>query len=130
FMILNGDDFIKKSDFPENIENNKNWLFGVHKVDHLSDNFLNVVFNKNKIVERLERPTKEFSGPFYISTGVCVIDKRIFSYEPFKLKNGEYGALHTIIQASKEIPLEVFEMKGWLPMNHKDHLQKIEEKLS
>lgn len=56
------------------------------------------------------------------ATGVYVLDKKIFEYEPVKLKSGEMGLPQTIALMAKTRRVKVVEMPGWRQVNTPEDL--------
>jgi NDP-sugar pyrophosphorylase family protein len=59
--------------------------------------------------------------------GCYVLNKKIFTIPPVKIKSGEFGLPQTILEFSKENPVPTIEIKFWLPINSLSHLRQAEE---
>ena len=88
--------------------------------------YYSVVIDENGVISGLRKQTKEEEkkGAF-VATGVYVLDKDFFKYEPVKLIDGEYGIPQTLIKIAKEYPVKAVITKKWFPVNTLQDLKKL-----
>ena len=126
FMFMFADDVHGKKDLQRAVEYERSMLtlpvedpssFGVvqkHSDDTLAD-----------IVEKpQENPPSNLA-----STGVFVLDKHIFEYEPQSREDGELCHTSMVRQYAKKYPIKVLKQRLWLPVNSQEQLAYAEEEL-
>ncbi len=98
-------------------ETGEPWKFGI--VD------LNDDMSINDIVEKPEVPPSNLA-----STGVLLLDTRIFEYEAERHSNGEYYLTSALSKMLKD-GHKVYAVKStlWLPIGYPEDLEKAEERL-
>ena len=64
------------------------------------------------------------------STGVFVLDEKIFNFKPEVEKNGEYYHTEMIAEYVKEFPMAVVEQNLWIPIGYPDDVENAEKLLS
>ncbi len=64
-----------------------------------------------------------------ISTGVMVLDARIFDYEVPRHETGEYYMTHPFSLLAKEHPVQVIEQDFWIPVGYPGDVWKAEAAL-
>ena len=97
---------------------NEPWKFGIVQLDE-----------DMSIVDIIEKPEKDFSSNL-ASTGVFLLDTKIFDYEADMHPNGEYyltSALSKMLKAGHK----VYAVKStlWLPIGYPEDIGKAEKKL-
>lgn len=127
FLMLFADDIHGKEGIAECLkyeraliveETNEPWKFGI--VD------LNEDMSINDIIEKPEKnPPSNFA-----STGVLLLDTKIFDYEADLHPNGEYYLTSALSKMLKD-GHKVYAVKStlWLPIGYPDDIRKAEEKL-
>lgn len=129
FLVLNGDDLYIREDLEALVKSKlamgvapyrpeMRILFSPFTVD--SKGYLAVPEKAEAIVPE--------TAP-YINTGAYVLDKRIFSYEPVLISNGEYGLPQTLFTFAKINPVKAVEMPSWMPLNTLEDLKYIESRV-
>lgn len=87
-----------------------------------------VTVDKNgKILEIVEKPENPLSN--LVSTGVKVLDSRIFDYPLIQHPNGEYYITHPLAQLAKDHEIMAVKADFWFPIGYPEDLQKAEEAL-
>jgi len=76
------------------------------------------------IEEKSDRPTNNL-----VSTGVFILDKRIFDYKTTPI-NGEYYLPHLVEQYAKETPVHVEIQERWIPIGYPEDIAKAESIIS
>lgn len=77
------------------------------------------------VLEIVEKPENPFTN--LVSTGVHVLDYRIFKYPLVRHSNGEYYITHPLAQLAKEHDLYAVRADFWLPIGYPEDLKKAEE---
>lgn len=80
------------------------------------------------LAEIIEKPTHPPSN--LVSTGVMVLDDRIFHFEPEKPINGEYYLTEVLERYAKEYPVAVVEQALWIPVGYPEDILRAEKILS
>lgn len=75
-----------------------------------------------EIVEKPENPTSNLA-----STGVKVLDQRIFKYPLVQHPNGEYYITYPLAQLAKEYEMKAVKASFWLPIGYPEDLKKAEK---
>lgn len=123
FIVLNSDDLQDTKELKEYIKHERS--FGVQR-RIMDPQYYSVVIDENGVISGLRKQTKEEEkkGAF-VATGVYVLDKDFFKYEPVKLIDGEYGIPQTLIKIAKEYPVKAVITKKWFPVNTFQDLKKL-----
>ena len=82
---------------------------------------------KDNILDLVEKP--EFFVSNLASTGVKVLDSRIFNYPARKHENGEYYITDSVARLAKEHEVKVVRANFWLPIGYPEDLKKAEAAL-
>lgn len=77
-----------------------------------------------EFVEKPELPPSNLA-----STGVFVLDEKIFNYKLEKETNGEFYHTDVIREYAKDYPIAVVEQQLWLPVAYPEDIAKTEAKL-
>ena len=78
-----------------------------------------------RILEIVEKPENSTSN--LASTGVKVLDSRIFKYPLVQHPNGEYYITYPLAQLAKEHEVIAVRADFWLPIGYPEDLKKAEE---
>lgn len=125
FMMLYADDLQSKKDLTALLNHPLALLvrrvkdprrFGVVETD-----------KKGKILEIVEKPEQPTSN--LVSTGVKVLDHRIFKYPLVQHPNGEYYTTYPLAQLAKEHEMKAVKASFWLPIGYPEDLKKAEKVL-
>ncbi len=85
-----------------------------------------IVTDENKnIKEFVEKP--EVPPSNLASTGVLVLDSRIFKYPAREHKNGEFYVTDSVAQLAQDNDIRAVEAKFWLPIGYPEDIKKAEE---
>ena len=79
------------------------------------------------LAEIVEKPSHPPSN--LVSSGVMVLDDRIFLFEPERPINGEYFLTEVIERYAQEFPIAVVEEQGWVPIGYPEDIVAAEKKL-
>ena len=82
---------------------------------------------KGRILEIVEKPEKPPSN--LASTGVKVLDSRIFKYPLVQHPNGEYYITYPLAQLAKEHEMMAVKASFWLPIGYPEDIKKAEKVL-
>ncbi len=77
------------------------------------------------LYEMIEKPKHPPSN--LVSTGVMVLDKNIFKFEPKTPLNGEYYLTEVVERYAKEYPIAVVEESLWISIGYPDDIAKAEQ---
>lgn len=87
-----------------------------------------IVADKNmRVLDLVEKP--EFPVSRLASTGVKVLDKRIFNYPARKHENSEYYITDSLAQLAKNHTVIAVKANFWLPIGYPEDLKKAEDVL-
>lgn len=87
-----------------------------------------IIADKTGIVlDMIEKP--EFPVSHLASTGVYVLDHRIFNYPARKHENGEYYITDSLAQLAKNHEVIAVKANFWLPIGYPEDLKKAEAAL-
>lgn len=123
FLMLYADDLQSKNDLKKLLQYPLSLLvkevsdprkFGVVTAD-----------KKGKILEVVEKPENPSSN--LASTGVKVLDSRIFKYPLVQHPNGEYYITYPLAQLAKDHQIIAVKADFWLPIGYPEDLKKAEK---
>jgi len=75
-------------------------------------------------------PTPEEASGVYVTTGIYVLDQRIFDYKPVSRGQGEFGLPQTILAMSKDHPVQTVVMDHWLTITYPQDIVTVEQSLT
>lgn len=78
----------------------------------------------NSIIEKPQNPPSNL-----VSTGVMVLDEKIFKFEPQVPVNGEYFMPEVLERYIREYPMAVVEENIWIPVNSLEERESAERQL-
>jgi len=125
FLMLYADDLQSKTDLTDLLKHPLALLvrrvkdprrFGVVAAD-----------KKGRILEIVEKPEHPVSN--LASTGVKVLDSRIFKYPLVQHPNGEYYITYPLAQLAKEHKMMAVEASFWIPIGYPEDIKKAEKVL-
>ena len=125
FLMLYADDLQSKTDLTDLLKHPLALLvrrvkdprrFGVVTAD-----------KKGRILEIVEKPEHPVSN--LASTGVKVLDSRIFKYPLVQHPNGEYYITYPLAQLAKEHEMMAVKASFWLPIGYPEDIKKAEKVL-
>lgn len=123
FLMLYADDLQSKKDLTKLLKHPLALL-----VKRVKDprRFGVVTADKNgRILEIVEKPEHPVSN--LASTGVKVLDSRIFKYPLVQHPNGEYYITYPLAQLAKEHEIKAVKASFWLPIGYPEDLKKAEK---
>ena len=128
FLVVSGDDIHGRSDLEGLISHPCS--FGIQKKK--MPGYHSIMFDAQNHLQGLRSQTEEelAGGSAWIATGAYVLDQRIFSCEPVRLKDGEYGLPQTIISMAKDVPVIVVPENSWISVNTHEDLARVDAMLS
>ena len=125
FLLAFADDLLAKEDLEKLLSHPYALLVSTSETP---ERFGVVSLNTNGtlcgIVEKPDNPETNL-----INTGVCVIDEKIFDYEP-EVKNGESYATGMLTGLAQEYPVAVVTASFWQPVGYPEHIPIAEQLLS
>ncbi|HZZ99196.1 MAG TPA: nucleotidyltransferase family protein [Candidatus Paceibacterota bacterium] len=128
FMVLNGDDVHERDELAKLAK--YRYAFGLFKTVPEHNAYRAFELDAKGIVIGTHFPDeKEMKEGILIATGAYVMDRKIFDYEPFKLKNGELGLPQTLLKLAADFPAHGVVMKKWIQINAPADLVKAEKSL-
>jgi NDP-sugar pyrophosphorylase family protein len=123
FLILHGDDLHSKENIERCLEYPSSLL-----VKHVKDprKFGAVLGDKKgRLVSIIEKPST--NQPSLVSTGVMVLDNRIFKYPPRISVRGEMYLTDSLEQYSKKYHVRLVESSFWFPISAPIDLRRAEK---
>lgn len=79
---------------------------------------------KGTVLDLVEKP--EFPVSKLASTGVKVLDGRVFSYPARKHENGEYYITDSLARLAKDHDIQVVRASFWFPIGYPEDIEKAE----
>src|SRR3989338_1259223 len=123
FLMLYGDDIIDKQSITKCLKREFSIL--VRESEHPERFGVIVTDNNGKITDLIEKPEKPISN--IVSTGVKVLDERIFNYPATPHPNGEYYITSSLAQFIKEHDVFVERAAVWIPIGNSEDLARANE---
>jgi len=122
FLVLSADDMYDKKELIEMIKHPR--AFGVQK--KIMPGYYAIEHGINGEVSKMRNATEEedLNGT-PVATGAYVLDKKIFEFDPVKLRDGEYGLPQTIIANIEHYNIDYFLMHNWQPINTTKDLENV-----
>ena len=129
FLVMNGDDIYSKEDTERCMKHA--WTILVHEGDAKRAGG-RVVVDKSHHVTAIEEGAHHGEGKILVNTGLYFLDERIFNYSPLPKEKGsdELGLPQTMMQAVKDVPIEVVKATQWIQITAPGDLKKAEEILA
>lgn len=121
FLVLNGDDFYDLSEIDRLIKNDL--AMGVSRNKFPGETLLPVNMSDAGNIKGWNFDKTEDS---LIVNGAYVLDRRIFNYEPEKIREGEFGLPHTILKMARDCPVKGIIMDYWYPLNTPEDIREFE----
>lgn len=123
FLLLFADDLHGKEGLKNCVKKDLGLLVGrAENPERFGVVNLNSDRSVREIVEKPEKPQSDI-----VSTGVMVLDKRIFHYEADKHPNGEFYLTDSVNKMIKEHKIFAVESDFWLPIGYPEDLKKAGE---
>ncbi len=128
FLVVFGDDIRAKTDL-ERIASLP-LGFGTHHgvANHAGYSYIEADEAGNLSRFRPATP-EEVTNGVTTASGVFMLDERIFTYEPVRIANGEFGLPHTMLSMAKDVPIPLVPMDFWIPITYPEDIQRAEEAL-
>jgi len=126
FCVCNGDDLMEESDI-ENAIREKSIGIGVSK-KIMPKNYLGIEVRNGYVTgfNRHDDSTEtHVEDVFY--NGFCILDNKIFDFEPVKTRDGELGLPQTLFANLEKYPLKAFEFKAWETVNGPADIENAEK---
>lgn len=125
FLMLYADDLQSKEDIQKCLAHPLSIM--VKAVDDPRRFGVIIADAKGKVLDLVEKP--EFPISKLASTGVKVLDSRIFNYPARKHENGEYYITDSLARLAKDHDVRVVHASFWLPIGYPEDIKKAEEVL-
>jgi len=125
FLVLGGDDLIKKSDIEKIIS--YPLALGIQKQKPKNEKMLSTLIDAQGYFKGFEK-VKNLEEEVCIATGTYVLNKKIFEYKPVQLQSGEYGLPQTIALMAKNTTIHTVIMPSWFQINTPKDLQRAHSK--
>lgn len=126
FCVFGCDDLYNRDEIEKIIASGKIGM-GISETT-LPAKYHRVLIDENGYVQGLERHPNEDREELVIdqfANGFFLLDSRVFSFEPVKLIDGEYGLPQTLLAQKEIYPLFAHRMNFWQPCNTFEDLEKI-----
>lgn len=125
FLMLYADDLQSKEDIKKCLAHPLSIL--VKEVEDPRRFGVIITDEDGKVLDLVEKP--EFPVSKLASTGVKVLDSRIFNYPARKHENGEYYITDSLARLAKDHAVIAVRADFWLPIGYPEDLKKAEEAL-
>ena len=128
FLAMNGDDLYAREDTEECLR--YPWAILVAEADATRAGG-QVLTDAAGRVARIDEGTEHGVGTILVNTGLYVLDRRIFEYEPVAKEMGheEYGLPQTMMQAVRDIEIQAVKASFWVQITEPADLEKAAEML-
>lgn len=126
FLVLNGDDLYHPDDLARLICHPL--AIGTAPLTNPATRYLHIETSPEGFMVDLQKP-KEEQEVVNVGTGAYILDHRIFSYEPVRIRSGELGLPHTVARMAKDLPVFVESMDHWFPLTSPEDIKSAEEHL-
>ena len=123
FLMLYGDDILDRESIAKCLRHDLAIL--VKEVDDPRRFGVVVTDEKGKILELVEKP--EVPPSNLASTGVKVLDERIFNYPARRHENGEFYITDSLARLAKDHDVFVEHAETWLSMATPEDLKRVDE---
>lgn len=123
FLMLYADDLQSKESIEKCLAHPLSIL--VSEVDDPRRFGVIVADETGKVLDMVEKP--EFPVSKIASTGVMVLDHRVFNYPARKHENGEYYITDSLARMAKDHDIKTIKSSFWLPIGYPEDLNKAEE---
>ena len=123
FLMLYGDDIIDKPSITKCLKYEFSIL--VRESEHPERFGVIVTDNNGKITDLIEKPDKPISN--IVSTGVKVLDERIFDYPAKPHPNGEYYITSSLARLVRDHDVFAERAHFWLPIGTPEDLTRADE---
>ena len=124
FFVIHGDDYHAPEDIVSFIETMRYGMSLSKKV--YNPRYYSFEFDTSGYVKKVRPQTeREKKEGAYISSGMYLLDKRIFSFPQKVLFDKEIGLPQTILSMKDENPLQIYLEKDWYPVNTMEDLEKL-----
>ena len=126
FLLLLGDDLHDSRDLETAIQTDSCVL--VSESDNPERFGVVSLTDSGHLAQIIEKPEKPLTN--LVSTGVMVLDPRIFNYESRAAENGEHYIPTMLEGFAKDHPVSVVRQKTWIPIGYPEDVQKAEKILA
>ncbi|MDP3784642.1 MAG: nucleotidyltransferase family protein [bacterium] len=125
FLMLYGDDILDKESIDKCLRHKLSIL--VKEVEDPRRFGVVVADEKGRVLELVEKP--EIPPSNFASTGVKVLDSRIFDYPAHQHSNGEFYITDSLARLAKDHDVFVEHAEMWLSVATPEDLKRIDENL-
>lgn len=125
FLMLYADDLQSKEDIKKCLQYPLSIL--VKEIEDPRRFGVIITDEQDQVLDLVEKP--EFPISNLASTGVKVLDKRIFNYPARKHENGEYYITDSLARLCKDHKIMAVRASFWLPIGYPEDIKKAEELL-
>ena len=122
FLMLYADDLQSKEDIQKCLLHPLSIL--VKEVEDPSRFGVVIIDEHGKVLDLIEKP--EFTVSRLVSTGVKVLDGKIFNYPARKHKNGEYYITDSLAMLAKDYEVKAVHASFWFPIGYPEDIKKAE----
>ena len=126
FVVLNCDDLFEKKELEKVISNQQIGMGITHT--KMPAKYHGILIDDTKNIDGFKRHTdilKEETIEDIFANGLYILDRRIFSFNPVKLSDNEYGLPQTLLAYKEIYPLKALELKYWHACNSLKDLENI-----
>lgn len=123
FLMLYADDLQSKEDIEKCLAHPLSIM--VKEVEDPRRFGVIIADENGKVLDLVEKP--EFPVSKLASTGVKVLDSRIFNYPARKHENGEYYITDSLARLAKDHDVHIVHASFWLPIGYPEDIKKAEE---
>jgi len=123
FLVMMGDDLYHKRDIKKLLKHELAVL--THEVDDPSQFGIVKINRAKNVIDIVEKPKR--SKDRLASTGLFMLNKKIFDYELVHIGNGEFGLPQTVAKMAQDHKIKVETADLWHPIGSPEDLMRAEE---
>lgn len=128
FLVLNCDDLFNKTEISLLIKSNIPSMGVTETI--MPAKYHGVKINEHGFVEGFQKHINEDREELIqdlFANGVFLLNKKVFSFDPIRLIDGELGLPQTLLNQKDLYPIKAFKLNNWLPCNSFEDLEKINQ---
>lgn len=126
FLVLNGDDLIKKRDLENLLLHPRSF-----QVQHAILPGHYKIVSREEFLSHFEPQTdEEKEKGALVATGAYVLDSNFFDFEPREVWGGEIGIPQTLVAHTHDYPITTVVCTSWEPINTIEHLKRANKNFS
>jgi UDP-N-acetylglucosamine diphosphorylase / glucose-1-phosphate thymidylyltransferase / UDP-N-acetylgalactosamine diphosphorylase / glucosamine-1-phosphate N-acetyltransferase / galactosamine-1-phosphate N-acetyltransferase len=129
FLVTNGDDLFETEDWERLLQYELS--MGVYEGALGFPGYWQIEADTQGMLQRFRKPTAgEIEKGIRIASGSFALDERIFTYEPVRIRSGEYGLPQTALKMAQDYPVALVNAPSWRTITKPEDIDRMEEYLA